>query len=294
MVSRRILTNDIKSLAINLGADLVGIAPVERFKEAPEKLRPEAHVTGARAVIVITMHIPDATIDMWAHPPGEPVLPYHTFGHVWLSTRLNLMEFDIIRLVERAGYYALPIMSTQGYGRRVHAEISHRHAAVCAGLGEFGQNGLVLTPEYGPRQRFASIITDAPLEPSQMYDGPRICDDCYRCIDACPMNAISKKEKSIVIIEGRSYEYGKVDPWRCWWCELYGLLSKSGPQYLGFTTDIKPPKEVTPDNLMEAGAKRDPWLIHSHSYPWCGLCLRECTAGKKSRDRRLQARREPD
>ena len=37
---------------------------------------------------------------------------------------------------------------------------SHRHAATRAGLGEFGYNNIVLTPQFGPRQRFNSIITD--------------------------------------------------------------------------------------------------------------------------------------
>ena len=45
---------------------------------------------------------------------------------------------------------------------------SNRHAAVRAGLGEFGLNNVVVTPEYGPRVRFNSVITQAELEPSPL------------------------------------------------------------------------------------------------------------------------------
>jgi epoxyqueuosine reductase QueG len=58
---------------------------------------------------------------------------------------------------------------------------SHRHAATRAGLGEFGYNNIVLTPQFGPRQRFNSIITEAVLVPDPLIDRP-IClrDACLR------------------------------------------------------------------------------------------------------------------
>ena len=35
------LTDDVKSLALELGADLVGVAPIERFEGAPEFYHPQ-------------------------------------------------------------------------------------------------------------------------------------------------------------------------------------------------------------------------------------------------------------
>ena len=43
------------------------------------------------------------------------------------------------------------------------AFFSHRHAAFLAGLGNFGVNNMLLTPEYGPRVRFGSVFTSAEL-----------------------------------------------------------------------------------------------------------------------------------
>jgi epoxyqueuosine reductase QueG len=68
---------------------------------------------------------------------------------------------------------------------------SHRHAATRAGLGEFGLNNLVLTRQFGPRQRFNSIVTDADLIPDPLIEKP-IClrERCRLCLNACFMRAV--------------------------------------------------------------------------------------------------------
>ena len=64
--------------------------------------------------------------------------------------------------------------------------------AIKAGLGEYGRNQMVLTPEFGPRVRFSKIFTSLPLE----VDAPRAfgmaayCQDCTVCADACPPRAL--------------------------------------------------------------------------------------------------------
>jgi len=77
---------------------------------------------------------------------------------------------------------------------------SHRHAATRAGLGEFGYNNIVLTKEFGPRQRFNSIITEAELVPDPLITEP-IClrDECMLCLKACYMGAITMRDDPLVI-----------------------------------------------------------------------------------------------
>jgi len=64
--------------------------------------------------------------------------------------------------------------------------------AIKAGLGEYGRNQMVITPEYGPRVRFSKIFTDMPM----VTDRPRtrgvreFCDMCSKCADACPPKAL--------------------------------------------------------------------------------------------------------
>ncbi len=79
--------------------------------------------------------------------------------------------------------------------RYTYGPFSHRHVATRAGLGEFGYNNVVLTPQFGPRQRFNSIITDADLVPDPLITEP-IClrDACRLCLDACIMACITLRD----------------------------------------------------------------------------------------------------
>jgi epoxyqueuosine reductase QueG len=79
--------------------------------------------------------------------------------------------------------------------RYTSGPFSHRHAATRAGLGEFGYNNLVLTREFGPRQRFNSIVTDAELVPDRLVTEP-IClrDECRLCLKACIMGCITLRD----------------------------------------------------------------------------------------------------
>ena len=64
--------------------------------------------------------------------------------------------------------------------------------AIKAGLGEYGRNQMVITPEYGPRVRFSKIFTSLPLE----IDIPtslgikEYCHSCTKCASACPPKAL--------------------------------------------------------------------------------------------------------
>ncbi len=70
--------------------------------------------------------------------------------------------------------------------------------AIDAGLGELGRNGLLLTPEYGPRQRICKVFTDLPLAPDQPIDFgiQSFCETCHICANVCPVNAIRHEERT--------------------------------------------------------------------------------------------------
>ena len=70
--------------------------------------------------------------------------------------------------------------------------MSMRHCAVAAGLGQFGWHSIVLTPEFGPRNRFGAVLTTLKLKPDPMMGGKRLCDfeKCHICEKVCPTGAI--------------------------------------------------------------------------------------------------------
>jgi ferredoxin len=308
------LTDKVRTAARAAGANLVGIADVNRFQQAPTGRAPNDHLPTAESVVVVARKIPDAAIDRWGKAPAKATTSYRTYGHGPINTRLVFIIQDIASCLEEAGYEAYPVTPLGGRAvplvssggpasqqdREFCADFSNRHAAVAAGLGEFGWSSIVLTPEYGPRQRFASLLTDAPLISSPIYDGPSLCSECTEkrsvrpCVAACPMGAIDRHESVDPIqIGGRSYTYGQVDHWRCFWSEVEGLIKEAGPMYDGMSTDVRPPGDVTPEAILDARRLKDPWQttgFFGDIGPWCGRCLHVCAYGQDTHRKRIGRR----
>ena len=64
--------------------------------------------------------------------------------------------------------------------------------AIDAGLGELARNGLLITPNFGPRVRLAKVFTDLPLIPDKpiefgVWD---FCMRCEKCAQKCPSQSI--------------------------------------------------------------------------------------------------------
>jgi epoxyqueuosine reductase QueG len=106
---------------------------------------------------------------------------------------------------------------------RVLGHLSLKHAAVSCGLGSIGRSNLLLTPEFGPHQRLAAVITTAPLEPDPRRELDLCLHGCRRCEQACPAGALRN---------GR-YE---VDPcfvyWNCGFNRLPPARLREWPAYL--------------------------------------------------------------
>ncbi len=65
--------------------------------------------------------------------------------------------------------------------------------AVAAGLGIKGQNGLIISPEFGLRQRWSAITTDANIPETKkvdLSDMEDFCENCGTCVKSCLGGAI--------------------------------------------------------------------------------------------------------
>jgi epoxyqueuosine reductase QueG len=69
-------------------------------------------------------------------------------------------------------------------------DLSHKHAAVAAGLGVMGKNTLLITPQYGNRVNLVSLITDLEILPDPLVESKLCPDSCRLCLDACPSGAL--------------------------------------------------------------------------------------------------------
>ncbi len=267
------LTEKIKNLAKKAGADFVGIAPIERFKNAPLRMSPQGILPDAKSIIVCGIHHLDAAVEL----SGEPT-PHQTGAYSiqssYMNPKLDDISFLLARFLENKGYRTVPIVSSNiwrytGYkDLKVHfaPDIAHRYAAVAAGLGEIGWNGLFLHPEFGPRVRLVSIITEANLVPDPMYTGEKLCDKCMQCVKNCPVDAFRKEVKKINEIEigGRIYRFPDINKWRCGWAENFGL-----------NLALKIPEKVNEQVIMQYLEK---YGLFAGEF---GSCLRFCMIPQK-------------
>lgn len=208
--------------------------PMPPFSDSPPPgHHPKDFLPEAQAVISIAMPILEPVLNAPAYLVERPLemIPehvkypymevfYNRVGHVLHDYMLEFIAQFIGQFLWERGYQAM-IFPTTGLHpslpglsdieiwegpdsekaprhspfRYTFGPFSHRHAATRAGLGEFGYNNLVLTREFGPRQRFNSIITDAPLVPDPLLTEP-IClrDQCRLCLKACIVHCITLRD----------------------------------------------------------------------------------------------------
>lgn len=177
------LTASVKELAHSLGADLVGVAQADSFMEAPKGHRPEDLLRGARSVIVMAIHLLDASFEL--APNREYAITYNT-----VNQELNRIAFRVGRFLQDKGYRALQVPASPPYDmERNMGDLSHRHAGKLAGIGVFGKNSLLLSTKFGSRIRLVSVITDASLKADTPLDID-LCNDCDKCLRACPVGAL--------------------------------------------------------------------------------------------------------
>ncbi len=175
----------IKEIVLNSGADLCGIAPVERFSEAPEGFHPEDIFHGCKSVIVFAKRVPGSSI-LAASP-----VPYTHVNDI-ITKQVDKLTMDLCLIFEDMDIIAVPIPSDdpyeywieeRHYGRAI---LSLRHAAEKAGLGRIGKNTLVVTPEYGNMIQIGAILTDLELEGDPLMEQEICKPGCELCISSCP------------------------------------------------------------------------------------------------------------
>ena len=226
-----ITSQQVKAMVKTLGGDLCGIANVERFKDAPPRISPLGHLPTAKSVFVADVHTPDGAWELG----GEPLDKWGSASVVTaVNSRLERIALYLARHLEEAGYKSIPIPQTAIWRYRPHEELninfspdlSHIHAGAAAGLGDIGYQGLLLTPEYGARQRLITIITEAKLDPDPMYNGHTLCDYCMQCVRQCaPSSALRKEVDGMteIVIDGKKFTYANKNKFRCAWAERFQL-----------------------------------------------------------------------
>lgn len=261
--------------------DLIGVASIDSFDDVHYRMRPEAHLAGAKAVISIGMRYPMAMYENAGKTKAESFMAMDAYESFGMTTSILVAAMDVARVLEDFGYQAVPITMEQ-YRVQTYKDIEEPWsqdfrndvAAVAAGHGEIGLNGVVITPKYGTRQRFTSIVTDAPLEADEMYDGEALCDNCKKCISACKMNALDDASLETVKVGDKEFKVAKKDRWRCMWSKKFNLNAEMGPKLHGMDVSIDPPEgEITEADVQKAQSEKGE---KGGMQTWYTYAMREC------------------
>jgi len=234
MYDEELTAADVKAKAKELGADLVGISPMSRFEGAPKQMDARYIFPAAKSMIVLAFRIPRGSLR--GIEEGTLFNNYPSMGYAALNQVYGPMVlWNLTRFLEDHGYETVPMLNAnggeslntvtgkfrQGWSRPVREGnpcpdvlVHFRLAAYMAGLGELGWSKVFLTPEFGPRQRFVILLTDADLAPDPIYEG-KICDRCKLCVKNCSGHAISMNESVKVTVAGHEIEWGKLDEMAC-------------------------------------------------------------------------------
>jgi epoxyqueuosine reductase QueG len=175
---------ELAALLEGMGASFIGFADVAGKAEGSFQNLPYAVSVGIRLSDSIVDEISDQ--------------PTFTYFHHYRSVNAFLDQLTLRGLVyiQRQGFNAVAVPASQtvndGAGP-YRGVFPHKTAAVRAGLGRIGKNGLFLHRLYGPRVRIATILTDMELPFAQPLQDPG-CGSCRRCVDACPALALTGGE----------------------------------------------------------------------------------------------------
>lgn len=198
-----LLKKEVKKFALSQDADGVGVTSVDVLLEAglPEGYRPWDILPGAKSVITFYMagiETPRLTRKEWHLGTIEHTINFVLLGSGWPgATQTDLIAYKIARFLISRGYKSIPIPAGHPYDKtNLRGILSHKHAAVKAGLGEIGINQLLMTPEFGCTVYPASLLTTANLEPDPRYE-KRLCEETRKtcglaCVKACPSGAIKE------------------------------------------------------------------------------------------------------
>jgi NAD-dependent dihydropyrimidine dehydrogenase PreA subunit len=187
---------EIKALARELGAGLVGVTPVT------EDATYEGRDPGLRTAICLALPMDRGEMRFAPQPraAAEVMRTYRRAARV------------AVRLAERIRAMGWP---ARAYGNPNCTDILMIPLAIRAGIGELGKHGSMICREYGSNFRLAAVLTDLPLAADRPVDiGVQdVCAVCRRCVDDCPPRAIFE-EKQLVRGERKWYvDFDKCIPY---------------------------------------------------------------------------------
>ena len=179
----------VKEIMFSLGADLCGIASIDRFANAPTGYHPLDILPTCKSVISFGCRFPVGTLIC------KSDIPYTRVRNS-ITPKMDAIALDFCIEMEKHQVVCVPIPTNESQWDkntgRWRSIVSQKHAAQAAGLGTIGRHSLLITPEFGSMVWLGAILCEREFEPDEMKEP--LCDNCNLCVDVCPVNALEGSE----------------------------------------------------------------------------------------------------
>jgi epoxyqueuosine reductase len=185
----------LHEIASELGLDAIGAAPARPYDRA-ERAIGERRADGLFADMSFTIARPEISCHPECLLEGARSVVSAALVYFAPGPELSAGEGRLARHAWR-DYYAELRFKLEALGGRIggafrvlvdSSEHVDREAAVRAGIGFFGKNGLVIAPRLGSWVVLGTLVSDAAIEPGEPLE--RDCGSCRLCIEACPTGAL--------------------------------------------------------------------------------------------------------
>lgn len=204
---------DVKAKAVELGFDLVGVAPATPARHADafrdwlaaghhadmdwiardveRRLDPRAWRPACQSMVVVgvSYFMQNPAPRLWNDPMRGRIARY-AWGrdyHKVIGKRLNKLA-AWMRAESPPGADVQPFNDAR--------PVLEHDAALAAGLGFIGRNTLLIHPDYGSMLFLGGLLVSLDLEPDpptpglgERHGGKADCGACRRCLNACPTHA---------------------------------------------------------------------------------------------------------
>ena len=186
MINKEIIREKI----LDLGADLCGFAPIDRFNKAPQGFHPKDIYKECKTVVVFAKKVPSGTLD------ASSCIPY-THVNSLVTNEVDFLTLKIVNIFENLEIKCIPIPSDDpyeywepenSYGRAI---LSLKHAGYLAGLGILGKNTLLVNKNLGNMIQIGAILINKELEGDPMAEYQGCIPSCSICIENCPTGALN-------------------------------------------------------------------------------------------------------
>lgn len=183
------LINSLEHKATDWGARFFGVANLAVAKETIVEQGGEFLSVFPRAILVGIAMNDEIVNQLPQHQ--EPIIA-RTYDYLYytVSQSLDRIALRLSVTLNKHGFKSLLVPASDSADtKNIRGLFSHKLAANLSGLGWIGPSCLLITPESGPRVRWVTVLTDAPLEAGTPIENE--CDDCRICVEACPPNAFT-------------------------------------------------------------------------------------------------------